>query len=133
MKKINRAGRVLQHEYLRVFAAGCIILFAILPLGTLAFHVNGEDLAYLAGNKSFRQSVGNSLIYASVSALITTGLALMAAYLLNTSSIRKKNLLAIILTLGMLVPTISVGLGLRILFGKNGFIDLMTGEYPLAI
>ena len=127
MKKINRAGRVLRHEYLRVFAAGCIILFAILPLGTLAFHVNGEDLAYLAGNKSFRQSVGNSLIYASVSALITTGLALMAAYLLNTSSIRKKNLLAIILTLGMLVPTISVGLGLRILFGKNGFIDLMTG------
>lgn len=126
MKKINRAGRVLRHEYLRVFAAGCIILFAILPLGTLAFHVNGEDLAYLAGNKSFRQSVGNSLIYASVSALITTGLALMAAYLLNTSSIRKKNLLAIILTLGMLVPTISVGLGLRILFGKNGFIDLMT-------
>ena len=84
MKKINRVGRVLRHEYLRVFAAGCIILFAILPLGTLAFHVSGEDLAYLAGNKSFRQSVGNSLIYASVSALITTGLALIAAYLLNT-------------------------------------------------
>ena len=127
MKKINRVGRVLRHEYLRVFAAGCIILFAILPLGTLAFHVSGEDLAYLAGNKSFRQSVGNSLIYASVSALITTGLALIAAYLLNTSSLRRKNLFSIILTLGMLVPTISVGLGLRILFGKNGFIDLMLG------
>ena len=27
----------------------------------------------------------------------------------------------------MLVPTISVGLGLRILFGTNGFIDLLTG------
>ena len=59
--------------------------------------------------------------------MITTVLALAAAYLLNSSSLRNKNLYVIALTLGMLVPTISVGLGLRILFGTNGFIDLLTG------
>ena len=54
-------------------------------------------------------------------------LALIAAYLLNTAGFRRKNIPVVLLTLGMLVPTVSVGLGLRILFGTNGFLDLLFG------
>ena len=126
-KSIIRIGSILKHEYLRCITVGCIILFAILPLLTLAFHVTGEDWTHLAKNKSFWQSITNSLIYTGASAAITTALALIAAYLLNTASLKKKNFFVILLTLGMLVPTISVGLGLRILFGKNGFLDLLFG------
>ena len=118
---------VLKHEYLRTIAIGCIIIFAIFPLLTLAFNVTGKDWEKIAGNKGFWQSVTNSLIYTGAAAIITTVLALIAAYLLNTASIKRKNFFVIILTLGMLVPTISVGLGLRILFGKNGFLDLLFG------
>ena len=124
IKKIIGAFR---HETLRVIAIGCIILFAILPLITLAFNVTAKDWEKIAGNKGFQQAVVNSLIYTGAAAAITTGLALGAAYLLNTASIRRKNVFVVLLTLGMLVPTISVGLGLRILFGKNGFIDLLFG------
>lgn len=126
-KKLFRLGGVLRHESLRGFSIACILLFAILPLLTLAFHITGNDWEKIAGNKSFWQSVTNSLIYTGVSATITTVLALIAAYLLNTSSLKRKNLLVILLTLGMLVPTVSVGLGLRVLFGKNGFLDLIFG------
>lgn len=126
-KKFFQAGSILKHEYLRVISIGCIILFAILPLLTLAFHVTGKDWAHIAGNKNFWQSVTNSLFYTGASAVITTALALIAAYLLNNASFKHKNFFVIILTLGMLVPTISVGLGLRILFGKNGFLDLLFG------
>ena len=52
---------------------------------------------------------------------------MIAAYLLNTAGMRRKNILVVLLTLGMLVSTISVGLGLRILFGNNGFLDLLFG------
>ena len=117
----------IRHENLRFISIGCIILFAILPLLTLAFNVTGEDWTKVLSNKSFLQSVENSLIYTSISAIITTILALLASYFLETASLRRKNFLVILLTLGMLVPTISVGLGLRILFGKNGFIDLLFG------
>ncbi len=117
----------IRHEGLRVLSVCCILLFAILPLLTLAFHVNGADWQYIFSDNSFHEAVKNSLIYTSVSALITTFSALLAAYLLETSSLRKKNLYVIALTLGMLVPTISVGLGLRILFGTNGFLDLLFG------
>ena len=126
-KKLFRVGNILQHEYLRVLAIGCIVLFAILPLLTLAFHVTGDDWTRIAKDKNFWKSVENSLIYTGASALITTVLALIAAYLLNTGSLMRKNFFVIILTLGMLVPTISVGLGLRILFGTNGFLDLLFG------
>lgn len=125
--QIVRTGRLVKHEYLRLISVGCILLFAILPLLTLAFHVTGADWQYILKDGNFWVAVKNSLIYTTASAVITTVLALIAAYLLNTSSLKKKNLFVILLTLGMLVPTISVGLGLRVLFGTNGFIDLLFG------
>ena len=108
--------RLVRHEWLRVISIGCILLFAILPLLTLAFHVSGKDWSFIAGDSGFREAVRNSLIYTGSAAVITTLLALVAAYLLETSGLRRKNAYVILLTLGMLVPTISVGLGLRILF-----------------
>lgn len=125
--QIVRAGRIVKHEYLRLISIGCILLFAILPLLTLAFHVTGKDWAFILKDRKFAEAIKNSLIYTGAAAVITTVLALIAAYLLETSSLRKKNLYVVALTLGMLVPTISVGLGLRILFGTNGFLDLLFG------
>ena len=119
--------RKIRHEWLRLVSVGCVLLFAILPLLTLAFHITGADWEYILRDSSFGEAVRNSLLYAFASAVITTVLALLAAYLLNTSGIRRKNVLVVLLTLGMLVPTVSVGLGLRILFGTNGFLDLLFG------
>ena len=126
-ERITRQGRGLSHEVLRIISIGCILLFAILPLLTLAFNVTGKDWTFIAKDRKFWAAVKNSLTYTGAAAVITTALALVSAYLLETSSLRKKNLYVIALTLGMLVPTISVGLGLRILFGANGFLDLLFG------
>ena len=124
---IKRTLRIARREYPRLISAGCILLFAILPLLTLAFHITGEDWRYMLADPSFGEAIVNSLIYAGASAVLTTALALAAAYLLNTSALKHKNLWVILLTLGMLVPTISVGLGLRILFGAKGLLDLLLG------
>ena len=117
----------IRYEFLRLVSIACILLFAILPLLTLFFHVGSADWQFIFQDGSFKEAVVNSLVYTGVSAVITTVLALAAAYLLDTSCLRRKNLFVILLTLGMLVPTISVGLGLRILFGTNGFLDLLFG------
>ena len=126
-KSLFRAGKIIRHEYLRLISVGSILLFAILPLITLAFNVDADDWQYILRDKSFWESIKNSLLYTSISAVITTTLALVSAYLLETSNLRKKNIYVVFLTLGMLVPTISVGLGLRVLFGTNGFLDLLFG------
>ena len=126
-EQIIKLGRGLRHEYLRTISIGCILLFAIMPLATLAFNVTGKDWAFIARDRKFWEAIKNSLMYTSTAAVITTALALVSAYLLETATLRKKNLYVIALTLGMLVPTISVGLGLRILFGTNGFLDMLFG------
>ena len=90
--QIFRAGRIVKHECLRMISIGCILLFAILPLLTLAFHVTRKDWAYIVSDNSFWNAIKNSLIYTGAAAVITTVLALIAAYLLETSSLRKKNL-----------------------------------------
>ena len=125
---IIRAGKKVRHETLRTVSIGCLIVFALLPLVTLAFHIEGKDWEYIRENSVFQESVINSLIYTGAATVITIILALIVAYLLNASSLKRKNLFVVLLTLGMLVPTISVGLGLRILFGKNGFLDLLFGQ-----
>ena len=124
---LERAGKCFRHEALRTAAFAAITVFAILPLITLAFHMTGKDWEFITQDPVFREAVVNSLVYTAAAAVITTALALIAAYLLETSGLKKKNVFVILLTLGMLVPTISVGLGLRILFGKNGFLDLIFG------
>ena len=96
--------RKIRHEWLRLVSVGCILLFAVFPLLTLAFHISGADWEYILRDSSFGESVRNSLLYAFVSAVITTALALLASYLLNTSGVRRKNVLVVLLTLGMLVP-----------------------------
>ena len=125
--QILRIGKIVKHEYLRLISIGCILLFAVLPLLMLAFQISGKDWAFIAKDRNFQQAIRNSLIYTSAASIITTVLALAAAYLLESSSLRKKNIYVILLTLGMLVPTISIGLGLRVLFGTNGFLDLLFG------
>ena len=100
--------RKIRHEWLRLIAIGCILLFAILPLLTLAFHITGTDWQYILHDGTFWESVKNSLLYTFISAVITTVLALIAAYLLNTAGFRRKNIPVVLLTLGMLVPTVSV-------------------------
>ncbi len=126
-RRMIRAGRFLGREMPRLISVGCILLFAILPLATLAFHITGKDWAFMGRDRNFREAVLNSLLYSGAAAAVTTALALGAAWLLNASGLHRKNTLVVFLTLGMLVPTISVGLGLRILFGRNGLVDLLTG------
>ncbi|MBP3205302.1 MAG: ABC transporter permease subunit [Lachnospiraceae bacterium] len=126
-EQIIRAGRTVKREYLRLISVGCILVFAILPLFTLAFHVTGADWDFILHDANFWEAIRNSILYTGATAVITTVLALLAAYLLNTSGLRNKSVYVLLLTLGMLVPTISVGLGLRVLFGTNGFLDLLFG------
>lgn len=134
MQLTLRNSRIfLKREYLRGFTIVLIFVFALLPLITIAFNINFEDLKYVLNDNVFYQALLNSLMYSFIASLLTTILALITAYFLNNASIKGKNLLVVLLTLGMLVPTLSIGLGVRVLFGVNGFLDKITGVKIEAI
>ena len=125
MKQIKLILKNLTSEYLRVIAIIAIVVFAIVPLLSLSFNISTQDITFALTDKNFNTALVNSVAYSFAATIITIILALVAAELLNLSSLKHKNYYIILLTLGMLVPSISIGLGIRILFGINGFLDLL--------
>lgn len=93
----------------------------------MLFKVNGNDFGYVFKDEVFYKSIGNSLIYTSIGTVISVVLATVTAYFLSRIKIKGKKWIVILLTLPMLIPTISIGLGVRTLFGVNGFLDQMFG------
>ena len=120
---MNKFINLIKKEYLRLIALIFIFIFAFLPLITLLINIRGNDISYVFTDSQFWLSLKNSLIYSFLSAIITLVLATISAYLLSESSLKHKNVFATLLTLAMLVPTLSIGLGIRVLFGTNGFLD----------
>ncbi|MGM9970427.1 MAG: ABC transporter permease subunit [Anaeroplasma sp.] len=119
--------KLASHNIPRIIYIGCILLFCILPLFFLLFNITSIDLSFVLKDKIFYDAFRNSIFYTFISTVITLFLALIAAYFLNFSSIKYKKFFGILLTIPMLVPTLSIGLGLRVLSGKNGFLDQLIG------
>lgn len=124
---MKRIGKAIKHEYLRFIGIFFIFAFALLPLITLVFNIKSADISYVFQDNAFWSALGNSALYSLIASTITIILATISAYVLNVSSIKHKNIFVTVLTLGMLVPTLSIGLGIRVLFGKSGFLDNIFG------
>jgi len=118
----------LKREPLRIVYLVLIFAFCLLPLVVLFFHISSADLSYVFSDPNFLPAVGNSILYSLAGSGIATLLALISSYLLNRSNLKGKKIWLILLTLPMLVPSLSIGLGIRSLFGVKGFLDLLFGN-----
>lgn len=123
-KKLKAKG---QKEYLRIISIVCIFAFSLLPLLTLIFKISGKDFSFVINDPIFYDALKNSLLYSLVSSVIAIVLSTLVAYFLETSSLKCKKALVVLLTLGMLVPSLSIGLGIRVLFGGAGFLNNILG------
>ena len=104
-----------------------LITFVIYPLIEMLIRVNWSDFSNLVTSKNFLESLSNSLVVTSISTIISISVAYLLAFTLNRTNIRHRALLKVMLTLPMLIPSISHGLGLINLFGVNGIISKNLG------
>ena len=118
-----------KNEVSRIISLVCIFAFSLLPLFTLIFRITGKDFSFVISDPLFYDALKNSFIYSLASALIALILSTLVAYFLETSSLKCKKFLVILLTLGMLVPSLSIGLGIRVFFGASGFLNNIFGIY----
>ena len=128
-EKVKMRKGKLANEYMRIISIVCIFVFSLLPLFTLIIKIKGKDFSFVIHDPLFYEGLKNSLIYSLASTLIALVLSLTVAYFLETSSIKCKKFLVVVLTLGMLVPSLSIGLGIRVFFGGNGFLNNILGIY----
>lgn len=104
-----------------------LFVFLFLPLITLLFNATSNEFNAVFSNENFYKSILNSLIYTFTSSIITVILATLCAYMMSRIKIKGKNWLILFLIFPMLIPTISIGLGIRGLFGNSGFMKLLFG------
>ena len=104
-----------------------ILLFVAItilyPLVTMLVNVQWNTFSELLKSETFKASLKNSIIVTSIATVISITIAYLLAYAVNRTKIKHKGLLKILLTLPMLIPSISHGIGLINLFGTNGLIS----------
>lgn len=114
MKKISKLGIV-------------ILLFLLIsvfyPLVVMLSRVDWSTFSKLVTSNAFRESLSNSLYVTIIATIISVSIAYLLAFTLNRTNIKHRAVLKVLLTIPMLIPSISHGLGLINLFGTNGLIS----------
>lgn len=119
--------RIKPSYFLQVSLLFVLFVFLLLPLIFMICKVDGGDFNYVFNDPLFYEAIANSLIYTSISTVISVALAVLAAYFLSRINIKGKKWIVLFLTLPMLIPTISTGLGVKSLFGENMFLNIIFG------
>ena len=104
-----------------------LLITVFYPLVEMLLRVEWSDFGNLIASRSFKEALSNSLFVTSISTIISILIAYLLAYTLNRTNIKHRAVLKVLLTIPMLIPSISHGLGLINLFGANGIISKILG------
>ncbi len=99
----------------------------VFPLVSLIGTIRGGDVVDVFSSSQFIPMLQNSLISTLLATMISVMLSFALAYALNRSNIRFKSFFVMLFTLPMLIPSISHGMGLVLLFGDNGLVTNLLG------
>ncbi|MFR8033782.1 MAG: ABC transporter permease subunit [Lachnospiraceae bacterium] len=103
-----------------------IILFllvsVIFPLVGVMTQITLEDAKKIMTSEQFLPMIGHSLATTGISTVISVSLAFLLAWCLNRTNIKGKGVFAVLFTIPMLIPSVSHGTGLVLLFGDNGLL-----------
>lgn len=104
-----------------------LIIAVLAPLICLLFSIGSVDVGGIVGSRQFLESLKNSVLVTLTATAVSLVLALVLAWCIARSGLRKKGFLSQLLSLPMLIPSISHGMGLIVLFGANGVLTNLLG------
>ena len=103
-------------------------LFAIiLPLVRMLSNMASVDVWAVMTTRKFSKALRQSLIVSTVATVISVSLAGLLSWSVARTNIRHKTSINTLLTVPMLIPSISHGMGLIIILGANGWLSRLIG------
>jgi iron(III) transport system permease protein len=119
----KRQGFHLTGIQINHFILMVVFVFLLgLPIIRMFFNLNRKSIVSVFQNPSFTRTLSNSIQIAGISTLITLFVAYLLAYCIERTNIKHTGTISILLVLPMLIPSISHGMGLILLFGNNGIL-----------
>lgn len=102
---------------------GLFFLVAVIfPLAEMLIYIGDVDIGSLITSDQFTKALKNSALTSVTATLIAITISFILSWSILRTKIRFKALFSVVLTLPMLIPSISHGMGLIILFGTNGIL-----------
>lgn len=126
LSRASRTGRSAS-QAVKALVFAFWVLAIVLPLCAMLSSMANADVAKLLSSRSFSRALRQSLAVSAVSTVISVGVAGLLAWCTARTRIRHKSVFTVLLSLPMLIPSISHGMGLIILFGANGVLRKLLG------
>lgn len=104
-----------------------LLVTVLVPIVMLFSQIRGEHIEAIFTSAQFLPMLKNSLITTLAATVISVILAFVLAYVINRTHVRLKAVWMVLFTIPMLIPSISHGMGLVLLFGDNGLLTNMLG------
>lgn len=116
--------RKLRENLLKSVFVGFFVVWVVIPLFYMLVNIRMENIIYLLHSSVFVNAVKNSLLSTGISTLFTVVLAYILAFCIERVDFKGKKLFYLSFLLPMLIPSISSGMGLVMLFGNNGILTM---------
>lgn len=122
MKNNNRSIKIS-----KLLVSLFLLVFVVAPLVQLLVGIKGKDIQEIISAPQFGPMVKNSFVTTSLATILSVGLAFILANTINRTNMPYKSVFTVLFTLPMLIPSISHGMGLVLLFGDNGLFTNLLG------
>jgi len=99
-----------------------LLITVIFPLTAILSKLTETDIIKYVSTPKFLQALLQSITVSGLTTFISMTLAALLAWCTSRTSIRYKNIFTLLLTIPMLIPSMSHGMGLIILLGSNGIL-----------
>lgn len=117
MIKKNKGTNII-----RLFLVLFFVVSVLYPLLQMLLSIGEVDIGSLLKSAQFLDALKNSLKTSITATTIAVSLSFLLSWSILRTGIKFKKIFSVLLTLPMLIPSISHGMGLIILLGTNGII-----------
>ena len=118
----RRPLRLGKADTIKLLLSLVFIAVVFIPLLRMFMNMDVESIKKVISSPNFGTAIGNSVLSAALGTVVTVIIAFVLAICIHRTKIRLKGVFEVIFVLPMLIPSISSGMGLVILFGNNGII-----------
>ena len=122
MGKASAAGRTVPSLILKIFLAVFFAVVVVVPLVNMLLYMANADIIGVLTSNNFKKAAVNTLWVGLITTAVAVPIAYLLAWCMERTNLKLKGLWVVLISLPMLIPSISQGTGLVILFGANGVL-----------
>ena len=104
-----------------------LVVTVLVPIVMLFSQIRGEDIQNVFTSAQFLPMLKNSFVTTIASTIISVAFAFVLAYVINRTNVWYRAVFMVMFSIPMLIPSISHGMGLVLLFGDNGLLTNLLG------